>query len=172
MNPANTNPAVPNPGDINVQGAGEQLRDIHLPDTIGWWPPAPGWWLLLILLLAVVAGVVLWRRHRFRKLAYKREALAEWQTIHARFLQDKNGAQLLADLSVLLKRTCITRYGREQTAGLAGEQWLEFLDQTGKCQDFSKGPGRVLVHQRFSRQPDINGADLLQATLNWLNKQC
>ena len=22
------------------------LRDIHLPEAIGWWPPAIGWWLL------------------------------------------------------------------------------------------------------------------------------
>ncbi len=161
-----------NPSAVNPQDAAEQLRDIHLPEAIGWWPPAPGWWLLLILLVAIVGGVLLWRRHRFRKLAYKREALAEWQTLHARFLADKNATQLLADLAVLLKRTCITRYGREATAGLAGEQWLEFLDQTGKCQDFSKGAGRVLVEQRFAPQPDIDAAALLQATLNWLNKQC
>jgi len=30
------------------------LRPLHLPDQIGWWPPAPGWWLL-----AGVAAVVL-----------------------------------------------------------------------------------------------------------------
>jgi cbb3-type cytochrome oxidase subunit 3 len=26
------------------------LRDIHLPEAIGWWPPAIGWWLLAILI--------------------------------------------------------------------------------------------------------------------------
>lgn len=152
--------------------ATDQLRDIHLPDPVGWWPPAPGWWLLLLLCIALIAGALWWRRYRFRKLAYKREALAEWQNIHARYLNDKDNAVLLAELSVLLKRTSITRYGRTETAGLAGEQWLEFLDQTGKCQDFSKGAGRALVDQRFSPRPDLNGAELLQATLLWLNKQC
>ncbi|MGB4246521.1 MAG: DUF4381 family protein, partial [Pseudohongiellaceae bacterium] len=30
-----------------------QLADIHLPEPIGFWPPAPGWWVLLVLLLVV-----------------------------------------------------------------------------------------------------------------------
>ena len=24
-----------------------ELRDIHLPPEIGWWPPAYGWWILI-----------------------------------------------------------------------------------------------------------------------------
>ena len=31
------------------------LRDLHLPDAIGWWPPAPGWWVLFVLALAAGA---------------------------------------------------------------------------------------------------------------------
>ena len=27
------------------------LRDLHLPDAIGWWPLAPGWWVLIALSL-------------------------------------------------------------------------------------------------------------------------
>ena len=28
------------------------LRDLHLPEAIGWWPLAPGWWVVV----ALVAG--------------------------------------------------------------------------------------------------------------------
>ena len=31
------------------------LRDIHLPGSVGWWPPAIGWWLLAALVLVGVA---------------------------------------------------------------------------------------------------------------------
>jgi hypothetical protein len=27
-----------------------QLKDIHLPDDISWWPLAIGWWLLITIL--------------------------------------------------------------------------------------------------------------------------
>ena len=148
------------------------LRDIHLPAPISWWPPAPGWWMLAILLVGTVIGLILWRVIRHRRLAYRREALDHYQTIHASYLEHNDNARLLAEISVLLKRTCITRYGREQTAGLAGEQWLAYLDQTGKCTEFTQGPGRVLVTQRFLPQPTLDGPELLRVTLMWLNKQC
>lgn len=148
-----------------------QLRDIHMPAAVGAWPPAPGWWLLTILVLALIAGLIIWRILRHRRLAYKREALAEWQNIHTRYLNDKDAEALLADLSVLLKRACITRYGRDQVAGLAGEPWLAFLDQTGKCTEFTQGPGRALVSQRFTPHPQLDGPALLNVTQTWLNKQ-
>ena len=27
------------------------LRDLHLPEAIGWWPLAPGWWLVIAIAL-------------------------------------------------------------------------------------------------------------------------
>lgn len=149
-----------------------ELRDIHMPDPIGWWPLAPGWWLLAASLILLTGGLVIWRIARHRRLAYKREALAQWQAIHADYLHHKDASRLLTDLSILLKRTCITRYGRERTAGLTGEQWLAFLDQTGNSSDFSKGAGQALVSQRYVPDPKVDGAALLNVTLAWLKKQC
>jgi hypothetical protein len=36
-----------------------QLRDIHGPDPVSWWPPAPGWWLLA--LGTILCLWLLWR---------------------------------------------------------------------------------------------------------------
>ena len=32
------------------------LRDLRLPEPVGWWPPAPGWWILAAI---VVVGEAL-----------------------------------------------------------------------------------------------------------------
>ena len=34
------------------------LRDLHLPEAIGWWPLAPGWWILIAIALVGLAGRV------------------------------------------------------------------------------------------------------------------
>ena len=147
-----------------------QLRDIHLPPPVGWWPPAMGWWLLALLVLsALIAGVYwLWWRHK--RLAYKREAIQHMESIRARYLSSRNDQQLLSDLSTLLKRTAITRYGRDEIAGMAGEQWLAFLDQTGHTSEFSAGSGRILV-DRFAPSPKVDSSELIQAVDLWLMKQ-
>lgn len=147
-----------------------QLRDIHLPASVGWWPPAIGWWLLALLLISVIVGSIYWLVWRYRRLAYKREALAHMETIKARYLSSRDDQQLLSELSSLLKRTAITRYGRDEIAGMAGNQWLTFLDRTGQTSEFSEGSGRVLA-ERFNPSPRVDSTELLNAVDQWLKQQ-
>ncbi|MEJ2181709.1 MAG: DUF4381 domain-containing protein [Gammaproteobacteria bacterium] len=44
------------------------LRDIHMPDTVYWWPLAIGWWILLGLLVAIVAITYIYKYLKKRKL--------------------------------------------------------------------------------------------------------
>ena len=41
---------------------------------------------------------------------------------------------LVVELSMLVRRYCLSAYGREQAAGLTGAAWLKFLDKKGKTQ--------------------------------------
>jgi hypothetical protein len=147
-----------------------QLRDIHLPAPVGWWPPAPGWWLLTLGLIALIVGSSLWMWQRYRKRAYRREALAQLQQIRDTYQTNQDAQYLLSELSALLKRTAITRYGRDEIAGLTGQRWLTFLDRTGQTNQFSSGEGQALA-QRFGPTPTLNGGQLLNAVEHWLKKQ-
>ena len=107
------------------------LRDILLPEPVGWWPPAPGWWLLALLtLLLLVFGC----RFLLRQLQQRRQrqrllkpAQQQLEQIRRRFARSSDTTQLVSDLSMLIRRTALTRYPREQVAGLIGTAWLDWL---------------------------------------------
>ena len=79
-----------------------QLRDVHVPQAPGWWPPAIGWWLVGFLLLALILGALLWLR-RWRVEAWRRAALREHQLLMA----ESPGPQTAQKLSVLMRRVAL-----------------------------------------------------------------
>lgn len=144
------------------------LRAIHLPAEVSWFPPAPGWWGVLVLLMAVVAaGVWLWLR--YRRQAFRREALKLLAGLEQR--NDLPPLQLLDEISALLKRVAITVHGREAVAGYSGERWLRFLDETGQTTGFCNGPGRCLGASRFQPNAAIDTAGLFPLCRDWIQKQ-
>ncbi len=52
----------------------EQLRDIHLPEAVHWWPPAPGWWLVAALLLALTIWLSRSLQARYRRQYFRGES--------------------------------------------------------------------------------------------------
>ena len=125
------------------------LKDIHLPPPVGWWPPAPGWWLLAGLLLVLL--FLAWRAwsRRKRARALRDEALAELAAIREAYAAHGDPRRLARDVSRLLRRVAISRFPREQVAGLVGEAWLAFLDRHLPGEDFAKGPGRILAEAPY-----------------------
>lgn len=104
-----------------------QLRGIHLPDPVGFWPPAPGWWILAAVLAASAVVVLAWARRRRRSSA--RVALRELDRLAA---GDPLDLQALATaVSTLLRRVALVRFGRLRIAALHGAAWQEFLTATG-----------------------------------------
>ena len=70
------------------------LRDLHLPDAIGWWPLAPGWWAALAIVVAVLCYFA-WRLYkRWQFHAPRRYALSELARFEAEYLEHRNPATL------------------------------------------------------------------------------
>ena len=105
-----------------------QLRDLHLPEPVGLWPPAPGWYLLaglLGLMLLAAAWSILRRR---RSLGHR--ALAELGALEANSELVASPQTLAAAVSELLRRVALQRFERDRVASLHGAAWREFLTQT------------------------------------------
>lgn len=147
----------------------EQLRDIHLPDSIEWWPLAIGWWLLAGLLISGIA-LFWWRR---KKSKHQRQlvshALESLQRLEAD--QALSSQEWLQSLSALMRRIVINLHGRKAAAGLVGNQWLEYLDQHSSDKDFSQGAGRILAAQPYQQATHYDRTAISNLARKWVTSQ-
>jgi len=138
-----------------------QLRDIHLPESVSWWPPAIGWWLLLLVIGGgAVLFVWLYKRHQAQR--WRKVALAEL----ARIRQMPDSRQQVKALSVLLRRVAVTCYPRDDVASLTGEAWLRFLDSAFKDERFQT-QGALLISAPYM-DGEVDAQPLLELSGQWL----
>ncbi len=149
-----------------------QLRDIHLPAPIGFWPLAWGWYLLILSALFIMVLVFYSvSRHR-KKYRFRRQALAELQKLEQNFQHHEQAYPAVMGCSQLLRRVSLTLYPRTQVASLTAIAWLQFLDQQGHTQAFSCGPGQLLqqaIYQKDNIDGDIGA--LFNITRSWIKRQ-
>ena len=150
------------------------LRDIHLPEPISWWPIAPGWWMLIASLFLIITIIFILRKSYLGK-QLKRDITAELENIKQQFQNTQNKSQLAKSLSILLRRACISYYPKTNIAGLTGEHWLAYLDKTNvklsKNNSFKSNAGEVLLSAPYlpdSTKLDFDAPSLIDLCEVWL----
>lgn len=139
----------------------QQLRDIHLPQTPGLWPPAPGWWLLALLAAAAVLWLVWRARAQYRRRRPLRFARRLYADLHQRLERGElTTREYLDATNELLKRVLIHGLGEHRARRASGTAWLALLDQHLGSTEFSAGPGQALGNRRFEPEPQADLAQL------------
>ena len=144
----------------------EQLRDIHLPDPVSWWPPALGWWVVAILFLGLIATCIWWYRNPSIR-AY-RVARKELKHLREEHQASQDDLTLVKDLSVLLRRYALAVFGRQRVASLIGDSWMRFLNETGKTLSFTEGAGQVLQTVPYGGRDPVEAHTLLILVEQWI----
>lgn len=142
------------------------LHDIHAPPPVSWWPPAPGWWLLLGLLVLALA-LWWWRR---RTHGWRHYALRELQVLEAEFQASADVISGVTRLSALLRRVALTVRPAANVAGLTGDAWLKFLDESAGMQQFNSAIGRMLTSAPYARAQVVELPALITLARAWVKK--
>lgn len=97
------------------------LKDIHTPDGISWWPPAYGWWLLALLIIVLVVWLIVYINRRYALGLAKRQAIKELNTL------DGTSEQWPVTLNSLLKRLILSYQPAIPVQQLYGEELVRLL---------------------------------------------
>lgn len=149
---------------LNLPQLMDLLHDLRVPEPVSWLPQTVGWRILAAWLIVVV---LLWSWHiyrRWRKNAYRRDALGHLSAIEARGAA--NPVAAAEQIASLLKRTAIAGYSRHEVAQLYGAQWAQFLrESAGHHPDLEQAADKLAV---AAYRADADGRALVAPARQWI----
>ncbi|MBE0485770.1 DUF4381 domain-containing protein [Marinobacter sp.] len=151
---------------MNGQDPLAQLRDIHLPETGGFWPPAPGWWLATALALAVVITLLVFWRRRRRNTLWQRQAKDLLTDLKESASKDP---AWFSELNALLKRVARQAFPDRNPEALSGNAWIDFLLETAPDDRIASRPVvEAMVASTWQPRATADPAQALRFAANWL----
>ena len=98
------------------------LSPVITPDAPTWWPLAWGWWVVIVTSIILIALVFFIVKRRKNNQQPKQEALSYFTN------NQSSGRLSPSEAQRILRRAALSYFPREKVAGLAGDDWLKFLD--------------------------------------------
>jgi hypothetical protein len=105
------------------------FHDIHELDPISYWPLPLSAWVTIVISLLVVALLLAWIWKRMHRPAtWQRQLLDKLSEIDTK-LRFENAHLVTLEISNMIRRLAIYKFGRDTCAGLQGKAWLDFLTE-------------------------------------------
>lgn len=104
-----------------------QLKDIQVPDPVGWWPLSQTLIGLFVGLGGILIGLSWYYLNQRKNNRYRQEAMSAFKKALAAANTPQEKLQIA---NKLLKQVAITNYGRQTVANLSGQAWVNFLHKT------------------------------------------
>ncbi|MCW8856790.1 MAG: DUF4381 domain-containing protein [Kangiella sp.] len=145
----------------------EQLRDIHLPEGVSWWPLAIGWWIAAAIIMAVIVLLI-----TKAILQQRRKRFAQYALIELDDIVHSADNDWLMQTQQIMRRASLCYFPKSQVAAMDTKHWIILLYQTGS--DIWTQQSLQLLEQGVYRNPDsIDPAhrdQFLQEASLWLQQ--
>lgn len=147
----------------------DQLRELHLPEPVGWWPPAPGWWIVASITLVTMGWAILQAWRRRSHTSNDSRSLRGELSAHFETWKDTQATALYYRYcSEALRRKAIGISGRDVVSRLSGERWVNWLD-AHTLTPLSDDVRAVLADGVYHRAPPERVPDVHRELLRWAN---
>jgi len=155
-----------------------QLADIHLPEPIGFWPPAPGWWVVGLIVLGLMIWAAIKVFSRLRQERRYRFARRELDACLRQYRQRSADASMNAesqarqdyinDVNSVLRRVALKHFNRGDVAGLSDRRWVDFIEHHGDASLMDDSLREALAQGRFAPKCDIDPLRLHEMARRWI----
>lgn len=144
------------------------LKDIRLPEEIGF-QLAWGWWVLLLLGLVVAVSGIVWLRFYLRFLREKalKKAMKKDLIQQLNALIDSDNFAL--ECSILLRRYAHYYYPSLKINAFSEGEWVDFLGQKMPMQPQLK---QLFLQAIYQKNPDFDKQALLIYSQKWIDYVC
>lgn len=134
---------------VNPDNPLAQLKDIHLPEAISWWPLAIGWWVVGFIVIAGTYFAVQFSFGHYFNQRYRRQGLSALNN-----LPNIDQQQRLIALFSLLKQVANSAYPQQNFASLKHKEFIEFL-QSSCTKPIFKDVSANWEQLMYAQQPSV-----------------
>jgi len=145
----------------------QQMRDVHLPEAIGWWPLSWAWWMLIAFLLITLSALSYSLIKKVKRGQYRKRALRELDEHFKSWQSSQDSPEYLQTANQVLKR-CVIKFMPE-AAKLSGSAWADTLAQQSSY-PLSKQTQEALAKSVYRANPTIDTPTLHAEITQWLKK--
>lgn len=143
----------------------QQLRDVHLPEPVSWWPLAISWWILFgLVVVSIFFAIRAFRKNRAHN-AYRHDALVQLHTHYLQWQSDTNTSQYLQSANTVLKRASL--HIDDTARQLSGESWLQYLQSLSQ-DNFSEPVIGALSQGTYQKSPEYDVDQIQRELTQWL----
>jgi len=135
-----------------------QLRDIHLPPPVSFFPLAIGWYVLIAMMIFAIGLTLYFYRRSYIRRKAKQRCLNYLTTLQE---SPPPSNELAGQVSMLLKRWLLVFLPRKQIANLHGEAWLAQLMRLNPKVKANEHIKRALISAPYQKSCDINSEELI-----------
>jgi len=156
--------------DPNLQQIlSQQLRDVHLPEQLGWWPLAYGWWIVIVAsLITIIVSIVCLVRHR-RQNVYRKQALKQLQLSYSNWQDKQDTVAYLQSVNAILKRSILHIDNASSLVKTTGKPWVNGLNLLVKKPLLEKTQTALAI-ECYQTQSQTNVENIQADVMQWLKR--